>query len=89
MIVVDTNLIGYLLINSERSRQAEQALRLDPHWTAPLLLRSELRNVLAAQMRAKRINLALAQAIMAQAEDLMKGREYTVSSLDVLHLATA
>lgn len=87
MIVVDTNLIGYLLINSERSQQAEQALRMDPLWTAPLLWRSELRNVLATQMRAKRINLTLAQAIMVQAEDLMTGREYTVASLDVLQLA--
>lgn len=87
MIVVDTNLIGYLLINSERSQQAEQALRLDPHWAAPLLWRSELRNVLGTQMRVKRISLALAQAIMVNAEGLMQGQEYAVASLDVLRLA--
>ena len=52
-----------------------------------MLWRSELRNVLATQMRIKRINLALAQAIMVNAEELMQGREYAVASLDVLHLA--
>ena len=32
MIVVDTNLIGYLFLSSDRSAQAEQALLRDPHW---------------------------------------------------------
>ncbi len=87
MIVVDTNLIGYLLLSSERSEQAEQALQRDPQWTAPLLWRSELRNVLAVQRRLGRISLSLAQAVMSQAEELMRGREYAVTSVSVLRLA--
>jgi len=31
MIVVDTNIIGYLYLASERSIQAEEALLKDPH----------------------------------------------------------
>lgn len=54
MIVVDTNLTGYLLLASERSAQAEETLRRDAEWPPPLLWRSELRNVLAVQMRAGR-----------------------------------
>jgi predicted nucleic acid-binding protein len=87
MIVVDTNLIGYLLLASDRSPQAEQAFRQDPEWAAPLLWRSELRNVLATQIRTQRISLALAQAIIIQAEDLIFGREYAMASMDVLRLA--
>jgi predicted nucleic acid-binding protein len=34
MIVVDTNVIGYLYLTSDRSAQAEQAFRKDPHWVA-------------------------------------------------------
>ena len=30
MIVVDTNLIGYLYLTSDRSSRAEQAFRKDP-----------------------------------------------------------
>ena len=87
MIVVDTNLIGYLLLASERSSQAEQAFRRDPEWSAPLLWRSELRNVLAVQMRLGRIDLEHAQEVMSQAEELMRGHEYAVTSLSVLRLA--
>jgi hypothetical protein len=35
MIVVDTNIIGYLYLTGDRSSQAEQAFRKDPHWAAP------------------------------------------------------
>lgn len=87
MIVVDTNLIVYLLIASERSSQAEQALQRDPEWAAPLLWRSEMRNVLAVQMRTGRMSLRHAQAAMARAEELMSGREFTASSEAVLRLA--
>ncbi len=87
MIVVDTNLIGYLLLASERSGQAEQALYRDSEWAAPLLWRSELRNVLAVQVRAGRMSVQHAQAAISQAEELMRGREYTVNSNDVLVLS--
>lgn len=87
MIVVDTNLVGYLLIASERSEQAEKAFRRDPEWLAPLLWRSEMRNVLATQARAGRMNLHHAQTVMSQAEELLRGNEFTVPSSDVLRLA--
>jgi predicted nucleic acid-binding protein len=89
MIVVDTNLIGYLFLESERSHQAEQALLRDAQWAAPLLWRSEFRNVLAVQVRGGRLALDDAQAMIGQAELLMHGREYTVVSQVVLRLAAA
>jgi len=89
MIVVDTNLIGYLLLPSERSTQAEQVLRRDPEWAAPLLWRSEFRNVLAVQVRKGQLTLEHALAVMKQAEELMHGREYAVVSTDVLRLASS
>ena len=87
MIVVDTNVIGYLYLSSERSAQAEQALLRDAEWTAPLLWRSELRNVLAKYIRNKLLSLEEAVQIMDEAIAMMRNGEFGVSSLQVLSLA--
>lgn len=87
MIVVDTNVIGYLYLTSERSSQAEEAFSKDPHWVAPWLWRSELRSVLVLYMRKKLLSLEDAYQVMSAATLLMQGREYEVPSLQVLSLA--
>jgi predicted nucleic acid-binding protein len=89
MIVADTNLIGYLYLTSGRSVQAEQALRKDPDWAAPLLWRSELRNVLALYVRQGLLALVDAHQVMVEAARLVHGREYEVTSLAVLSLAAS
>jgi predicted nucleic acid-binding protein len=63
MIVVDTNVIGYLFLSSEQSLFAERALKKDSEWAAPIIWRSELRNVLAQHMRKIIIKLEHAQRI--------------------------
>lgn len=87
MIVVDTSLIGYLFLTSDRSEMAELTLKKDPEWAAPLLWRSEMRNVLAQYVRRSLLGLEDAQRIMDAAADLMRGREYQVASDSVLRLA--
>ena len=88
MIVVDTNIIGYLFLSSEQSLLAERALKKDSEWSAPVLWRSELRNVLALYMRKNLIKLEHAQHIMDGALELLRGREYEVSSYEILRLAS-
>lgn len=87
MIVVDTNLIGYLVIPGEQTKQAERVLIKDPDWVAPRLWRSELRNVLALYLRQRLLGLEDAVAMMDQAERLMAGREGGTPSLPILALA--
>ena len=87
MIVVDTNIIGYLYLASDRSVQAEHILLRDPQWSAPLLWRSELHNVLALYLRKKLLTLEEALQIMGDAMRLMRDREYEVTSYQVLSLA--
>ena len=89
MIVVDTNIIGYLYLANERSVQTEQALVKDPQWAAPLLWRSEFRNVLALYIRKQILTLTEAQRIMEEAMGLMQDREYEVNSLQVLRLVAS
>ena len=88
MIVVDTNVIGYLFLSSNQSLSAERALQKDIEWAAPVLWRSEFRNVLALYMRKNIIDLEQAQIIMNIALKLLKDREYQVPSSEVLRLAS-
>jgi predicted nucleic acid-binding protein len=87
MIVVDTNIIGYLFLSSDQSPLAERALQKDGEWAAPILWRNEFRNVLALYMRKDLINLHQAQRIMTDALALMRSREFEPSSQEVLRLA--
>jgi predicted nucleic acid-binding protein len=86
VIVVDTNILVYLYINSDRSVQAAALLRHDPDWAAPLLWRSEFRNVLALYLRKQRLSLVEARQIMDDATELMMDWEYEVTSYHVLDL---
>jgi predicted nucleic acid-binding protein len=86
MIVVDTNIIGNLYLSSDRSDQAEKALLIDSEWVAPILWRSEFRNVLAIYIRKNILMLEDAVRIMDEATLLMQGGEYEVVSTQVLRL---
>jgi predicted nucleic acid-binding protein len=88
MIVVDTNVLGYLFLSSEQSVSAERALQKDNEWAAPILWRSEFRNVLTLYMRKNIIKLEQAQQIMDSALKLLKGREYEVPSYEILKLVS-
>ncbi len=86
MIVVDTNIIGYLFITGEFSNEAESVFIKDPQWAAPLLWRSEFRSVLAQYMRNNSLTFDDAAEIMESAAQLMESNEYDVVSNQVLQL---
>ena len=88
MIVIDTNVIGYLFLSSEQSLLAADALQKDSEWAVPILWRSELRSVLTLYVRKNIITLEQAQRIMYGALELLRGREYEISSYEVLRLAS-
>lgn len=87
MIVVDTNVIAYLLLPGDRTEAARRLLATDPDWCAPLMWRSELRNVLAMYVRQGHLTVDAACEMQATAESLLEGREFAVLSGDVLALA--
>jgi len=89
VIVADTNTIAYLLLGGERTFQAEKVLRKDPAWVAPLLWRSEFRSVIALYLRRGFVSLAQALQLTEEAETLMRGGEYEVTSSRVLNLVAA
>lgn len=87
MIVVDTNVVSYLLLPGEHTEHARGVYQVDPAWVAPLLWRSEFRNVLATSIRERDLSLNRAAELMAVATELMCHGEYEVESGDVLRLA--
>lgn len=86
MIVVDTNVIAYLFMPGDQTGHARRALARDSVWAAPLLWRSELRNVLAVALRRGHLALADALEVIDAAATLMAGGEYAVPSAAVLNL---
>jgi predicted nucleic acid-binding protein len=89
VIVVDSNILAYLYLPGDFTEQAEQLLALDADWAAPVLWKSEFRNILAGYMRRGMLTLEQAYALQLEAEGLLNGREYEVDSLDVLELVKA
>ena len=87
MIVTDTNTIAYLYLPSDYGDDVEALLKKDAVWIVPLLWRSELRNILALYMRKGLISFNDTVDVQQQAELLMDGNEYEISSLEVLQIA--
>lgn len=87
MIVADTNLLIYLYVQGQRTEESEAVLRRDAVWTAPLLWRSEFRNVLIGLVRKNALTLDEATSMIDEAERWLMGHEYSVISRQVLALA--
>lgn len=86
MIAVDTNIICLRWLPAAENIWAESLLQHDPHWIAPLLWRSEFRNVLAGFIRRGALSMAAALIVVERAESNMKGCEFSVKSEAVLGL---
>lgn len=87
MIVVDVNVVAYLLIPGKFTESAERLLEADTHWAVPRLWRSELRNILANYLRTNQLELAEALALYQRASALIGDDEYEVETADVLRLS--
>jgi predicted nucleic acid-binding protein len=86
LIVVDTNIVAYLYLPGEHTARAEALLEQEPDWAAPLLWRSEFRNILAGYLRRGVLGWEQVCALQAEAENLLSGAEYEVDSRRVLEL---
>lgn len=86
MIVVDSNVLAYFYLPSEYTAAAEALLEQDADWAAPILWRSEFRNILAGYMRRKAISFDQANRLQREAESLLQGAEFEVDSSVVLEL---
>lgn len=84
MIVVDTNILAYLLLPYDHSAQADALFKRDAEWAAPILWRSEFRNLLAGYLRRKTLLLDEILKVQSEADALLAGNEHEVDSRRVL-----
>ena len=87
MIVIDTNVMTHLLMGGERSADAARLFELDPEWSAPAILMSELRNVLLGYVRRGVLTPAQAKAMSDDAAMNLGDRIRTVTSNQVIDVA--
>ncbi|MDN5923471.1 MAG: type II toxin-antitoxin system VapC family toxin [Xanthomonadales bacterium] len=86
MIVVDSNILAYFYLPGEYTAAAEHLFERNPRWHAPILWRSEFRNILAGYLRRERLTFDQALAIQLEAELLLEGVEHEPDSKRVLEL---
>lgn len=87
MIVVDTNVLAYLLIPGSNTANAESLLQMDSRWIAPPLWRSELRNVLATYVRSNRMQIPDAEALFRLALAIVESQEDQPDTGHILRLS--
>jgi predicted nucleic acid-binding protein len=86
MIVVDSNVIAYLMLPGDLTAAAETLLESQPNWVSPPLWKSEFRNILAGYIRRGALSLQQATEIQMAAEDLFAGNEFAPESKAILQL---
>ena len=86
MIVVDTNILAYMVFRTSYSDQVAKLHELDPVWEVPLLWKSEFLNVVASYFRRNLITYQEAIHSFDYAEKLVNLHEHTISGVMVMEL---
>lgn len=86
MIVVDTNILAYYALPGPRSGNADLLAEREPAWAAPVLWRSEFRNVLAGHIRVAGMKLNDALDAIHRAAQALQGGEHMVNDQAVIEL---
>jgi len=87
MIVADTNLIAYRLVQGEKTTEAVAVWGKDPKWFVPALWRHELLSVFATHARHGNLTEKEGLSIFEHALLLFQHREYQPSFSEALSLA--
>lgn len=85
MIAVDTNVLVYLWLPSDKTPLAEKIYYLDSNWIAPMFWRSEFRNVVSLYIK-RGVSFNDGLKAIDHAENLMKGNEIQVNSEEIMKL---
>jgi len=87
MLLVDTNIVAYLLIDGDYTDGAQQLRLRDSDWRSEAFLLVEFTNVLASSIARKRMTLSLAEDFLAKAAALFDGKLGRLPHASVLAIA--
>ena len=87
MLLVDTNVVAYLLIEGHHTEAAQQLRRRDPDWCSEAFLLVEFTNVLASSIAIRRMPLGLAEDCLGKAVALFEGKLQSMPPASVLAAA--
>ena|SRR2546422_10035477 len=87
MLLVDTNVVAYLLIAGDYTAAAQELRARDPDWRSEAFLLIEFTNVLASSIARKRMTLSLAEDLLAKAVALFDGKLARIPHASVLTIA--
>ncbi len=88
MLLVDTNVVAYLLIEGDHTAGAQQLRARDPDWRSETFLLVEFTNILASSIATKRMTLPLARELLRKASQLLHGKLGSIPHDAVLTMAT-
>ncbi len=84
MLLVDTNVVAYLLIEGDHTKGAQKLHSRDSDWRSEAFLLVEFTNVLASSIAMKRMTLSLAGNFLARAVALFDGKLARIPHASVL-----
>lgn len=73
MVVVDTNILAYLLIEGDQTANAQALFKRDAEWRSEGFVMIELSNVLATYLRSGALSRSVAETMLATAERIVTG----------------
>ncbi len=102
VVLVDTNILAYLLIEGDRTPAAQALYGRDPDWRSESFIMVELSNILATYVRARALTHKQATGLLAEAQALMPtltslqhqqgldtATEFSISAYDARFIAVA
>jgi len=87
VLIIDTNVIAYLLIEGDYTADARLLHRRDDDWRSEAFIMVEFTNVLTASIAARRMDLVLAQKFLADATSILQGKLASIPHDSMLSLA--
>lgn len=87
MVVVDSNVVAYLLLHGAHTRHARALWERDADWHSDAFVLVELTNVLATAVRIRGLPVPQATAALAKAQSVVESRLHMADHAVVLALA--
>ena len=71
MLLVDTNVLAYLLIEGDRTHAAQALYERDPDWRSETFILVEFSNILATYVRTRALTLEKSLELLASAQEVI------------------